>query len=57
MSLTLEASQMQRIYVKLLETSLKRRTQFIEEVSQRCDAARITKAAFDGDDPSLILTI
>ena len=30
---------------------------FIEEVSQRCDAAKIPKTAFDGDDPSLILTI
>lgn len=57
MNLTLEASQMQRIYVKLLETSMRRRTPFIEEVSQRCDAARIPKTAFDGDDPSLILTI
>ena len=57
MNLTLGAAQMQRSYVKLLETSMKRRTPFIEEVSQRCDAARIAKAAFDGDDPSLIPTI
>ena len=40
-----------------LKLQWKGELRFIEEVSQRCDAARIPKTAFDGDDPFLILTI